>query len=254
MTQINTYNESSLHKKLKTIYALEHNGKTEQKKDGFIFDIVTKESSIIEIQTSSLTPLKAKIEWAAKNEIKIKVVHPVIEEKIIKTLSEDGTVLKTSKSPVKETYYSAVKRLTGIWPYLSDKNFELELINISITEIRRQTSEKIQTINKKRRHLKNWIKEDKTLNYISSKKVFSMPEDYIKLLPPSLPQEFTPPELKNALYSLEWPENFTKKNRNDAAKQYGLLIWLLEKTGLIEYTGKKQGRSKIYRIKGVSAD
>jgi hypothetical protein len=254
MTVINTCNESSLHKKLKTIYALEYDGKTEQKAGNFICDIITKEGTIIEIQTGAVSPLNSKIEWAVNSKIKIKIVHPVIEEKIIRTMTEEGTLIKTSKSPVKETYFSVLRGLTGVYPWLLNEYFELELINVSITEVRKKTEQKTQLKNKSRRHLKDWIKEDKILNSINSKKIFRTKQDYLNLLPDTLSPLFTPPELKTALLNSGWPSNFTKKNKNDAAKQYGLLIWLLEKTGLIEYTGEKKGRSRIYKIKGVSAD
>ena len=58
---INTYNESSLHKTLKTLYASENGFQTEVKKDGYIYDILDAEGNAIEIQTKNLSKLLPKI-------------------------------------------------------------------------------------------------------------------------------------------------------------------------------------------------
>ena len=67
---INTYNETDLHKFFKEKYAKENQGNqgfTEVKVGEYICDIFTKESSIIEIQTTSLYKLVPKIESLSKN-------------------------------------------------------------------------------------------------------------------------------------------------------------------------------------------
>ncbi|MBQ1181811.1 MAG: hypothetical protein IIX63_06815 [Treponema sp.] len=78
---INTYNESSLHKTLKKLYSLENSHQVEVKKDGFIFDIISDKNEIIEIQTQSIEKLIPKIEYAIKNNIKIKIVIPITTQK-----------------------------------------------------------------------------------------------------------------------------------------------------------------------------
>jgi hypothetical protein len=59
MMSIETYNESHLHRTLKTLYAERSGGKTEQEIDGKVCDIVAASGEIIEIQTGSLGKLAA---------------------------------------------------------------------------------------------------------------------------------------------------------------------------------------------------
>ena len=248
MTVINTYNENSLHRTLKNIYALEFSGKTEQKSGRFICDIITQNDEIIEIQTSNISALKRKIEYFLNKNKKIKIVHPLIEEKIIKTFSPDATLLSKRKSPAKQTVYTALRSLTGIYTFLGNKNLSIEFLNVKITEIRRQTEQNVQNKTKSRRHLKNYLVTDKILETINSKQIFHTKEDWKSLLPQSLPDFFTPPELQQALLKKNWPQNFSKTNIKSCVKCYTLLIWLLEKMHLIKKTDKKKGKSWIYKI------
>ena len=57
---INTLNESSLHKTLKTLFSLEDGSRTEVQENGYVFDIVNKDGSIVEIQTKKLSALQKK--------------------------------------------------------------------------------------------------------------------------------------------------------------------------------------------------
>ena len=58
---INTYNESSLHKTLIELYALNESAQTEVLKNNHIYDIFKNDGTIIEIQTKNLGKLYAKI-------------------------------------------------------------------------------------------------------------------------------------------------------------------------------------------------
>ena len=248
MTVINTYSENSLHHTLKNIYALEFNGKTEQKSGRFVCDIITQDNEIIEIQTSNISALKRKIEYFLNKNTKIRIVHPLIEEKIIKTFSQDDILLSKRKSPAKQTVYTALRSLTGIYSFLGNKNLSIEFLNVKITEIRRQTEQNVQNKTKSRRHLKNYLVTDKILETINSKQIFCTKEDWNNLLPLSLPEFFTPPELQKSLLEKNWPKNFSKTNIKSCVKYHTHLIWLLEKMQLIKKTDKKKGKSWIYKI------
>ena len=75
---INTYNETSLHKELKAIYAQKHQGNTEIEIENYICDIACSDenSTIIEIQTSNLSKLTKKIEKLTKFH-KVKLIYPL---------------------------------------------------------------------------------------------------------------------------------------------------------------------------------
>lgn len=57
-----TINESNLHHSLKVLYSEIYQGKTEVEQDGYIYDIVSKNGNIIEIQTKNLSKLLNKIQ------------------------------------------------------------------------------------------------------------------------------------------------------------------------------------------------
>lgn len=247
-TVINTWNESNLHHTLKNIYAGEFNGKTEVKEGPFICDIITEDNSIIEIQTSNISALTKKAEYLIQNKKKITVVHPIIEKKIIETYSTDGTLISKRTSPKSETIYSCLRSLTGICHLLTNPLFTLEIIAVSITEIRRKTPEKVQNTTKSRRHLKDWLPAGKKLNSINSKTKYKTTNDYKNLLPQTIKDSFTPPELYKALLNETWTDGMTKSNKKAAASSYTLLIWLLCKMEIIKKTDEKKGKSWIYKV------
>ena len=96
---INTYNESSLHKTLKTLYASENGFQTEVKKDGYIYDILDADGNAIEIQTKHLSKLLPKIKKTIKRGKKITVVHPLAVQKTITLTDTEGKIIAKRKSP-----------------------------------------------------------------------------------------------------------------------------------------------------------
>lgn len=236
---INTYNESDLHRTLKLYYAEQYNGQTEVKFQKWICDIESPGGTIIEIQTSNLSALKEKALAALKEKRKFIIVHPIVCEKRIETYSEDGILLSSRKSPKKENIYTGLKNLTGLCEILSERRISVIFIEISSTERRMRTAEKVLLKNKGRRYKKDWIKTGKTLNEIKKEHIFSGKKSYLKLLP-ALPPEFSSKELKNALDAPEYPKN--------AKECANLILWLFSRMNIIEKTEKKERRI-YYKIK-----
>lgn len=237
---INTYNESNLHNTLKTLYAANYNGKTEINTDGFIYDVITQNNEIIEIQTANLAKLLPKILSTLEKNKKITVVHPIINTKTIITYDESGKQLSKRKSPKKENIYNLFKELTGIYPVLLSENFTLEVIEISMTEERIKYTEPIQSQNNRRRFKKNWKKINKKLNEILLIRKFKTKEDYLNLLPSDLPNYFCAKDLQTA---------FKKNNTypSSATKQAHLILWVYSRMEIIEFIEIKN-RSRFYKI------
>lgn len=181
---INTYNESDLHLTLKKMYALEFNGKTEVRleRTDWICDIIDENGNAIEIQTSNLSALTEKAEFILKSGKKLKIVHPILAEKYIEMLDSAGNTLYRKKSPKKATIYDSLRGMTKICPLFLNENCTLEVLFVRATEFRRRTAEEVQTANKSRRHLKNWIPAGKKLEEILEKKRFSTKKDFTDLL------------------------------------------------------------------------
>lgn len=244
---INTYNESDLHEKLKEIYALEFNGKTEQKIEGSkaIADVLLENGDVIEIQTGNISVLKNKIQFLLKNNKKVKIVHPIIIDKFIEMYDENETLLYRKKSPKKETSYSFIKKITGIYDLLLDKNFEIELLFIKSTEKRQKTKNPVQLANKSRRHLKNWIPLGKTLDAIERKAKFSSKNDYLSLIPKSVSTNFTIKELQQSIFNKDFEYDLPISAKKQASNSARILIWLLMKMNFIKENGKRS-REKLY--------
>ena len=240
-TKINIYNESSLHNTLKTFYSVTKNGKTEVKLHNYIYDVVTENGEIFEIQTRNLSKLLPKIMTTLENGIKITVVHPIIVEKTIILYDDDGNILSKRKSPKKQSIYSIFDELTGIYPVLLDKNFTLEILEIKMIEERKRTTEPVQSNNNKRHFKRNWIKTNKRLEDIVKTIQFKTSNDYLSLLPTNLPKTFCAKTLLNTFQA-------AKTFPVEAAKKAHLILWVLSRMELIEFIEIKN-RSRYYSIR-----
>ena len=225
---INTYNESSLHKTLKTLYASENGFQTEVKKDGYIYDILDADGNAIEIKKT------------IKRGKKITVVHPLAVQKTIMLMDKEGKIISKRKSPKKESIYSLFRELTGLHPVLLDEHFSLEVLLVTITEKRMRTDTDVQSKNGRRRFKKNWLKTDNELQEIIKTVSFSNARDYLKLIPKSILPNFTAKSLAEELRR--------QKDQPSSASTYAhLVIWVLARMKLIEHTGF-QKKSRLYKI------
>ena len=233
-----TLNESKLHNSLKILYQEIYEGQTEVEQDGHIYDIVSKNGNVIEIQTKNLSKLLPKILDTIEKGHNVKLVHPVPVITRIELQDENEKIISNRKSPKKGSIYSIFRELTGIYPLITNPHFSLEVLEIEMTEERTRTTEPVQSKNGRRRFRRNWIKTGKRLDSIINTTRFSKPEDYLKLLPP-LPQPFCAKDLKAAL-----DKNPDIPKRTADAH---LIVWVLSHAGLIEQV-EMNARSKFYMV------
>ncbi len=235
-----TINESSLHNTLKKLYSFQENGKTEVELDGHVYDILTEDNNVIEIQTKNLSKLLPKLLDAIEKGHKVKVVHTVVINKTIILKDTAGNIISKRKSPKKGSIYSIFRELTGIYPILLNPNFSLDVLEINISEYRVRTEEKVQSRNKQRRFLKNWIKTNNKLDEILMTRHFCTKDDYLALLPQELNKEFCAKDLTSALLS-------NKNLPASASWNSHLIIWVFVRMNLLQET-QKQGRTHFYKI------
>ena len=225
---INTYNESSLHNTLKAFYAHTYGGKTEVSADGHIYDVLTEDKTVIEIQTKNLSRLLPKVSDILSKGYKIKLVYPLVYRSRIVVTDENGKKISNRLSPKKGCIYDIFRELTKLYPVLLEKNFTLEVITINIIEHRIKYQHPVQSANKKRRYRRDWIKVNKRLDEIIETHTFSSKKDYLDLLPENLPQEFCAKDFALPHYA-------------------HLIIWVLVRMKVIRQTGIKN-RSRIYTV------
>lgn len=236
---INTYNESSLHQTLKTLYAEEFEGKTEVELHGHIYDILA-EDTVIEIQTQNLGKLLPKTLDSLDHGLKVKIVYPLVTERIIETYDQEGELLSRRKSPKKESIYKLFDELTGIHPVLLNKAFSLDVVEVQTIEKRTKFPEPVQTQNKARRFRKDWIKTNKELKEIIRTTTFTTKEQYLDLIPKEVLPEFCTKDIARELKT-------KKELPASASKKAGIMVWVLRHMELITETGVKN-RSHYYRI------
>ena len=228
---INTYNESTLHEKLKNKYAELSNGKTEVELNGFFCDVVSGKE-IYEIQTANLSSLASKISRLI-SDYSVTVVFPIAERTIIQWQTEAFELISERKSPKKENEYRLFKEITKLLPFIDNPNFKIILLKAEIIETRIKTDKPVQLKNNSRHWKKNWYKKDKDLLKINSELVFDSRSSYINLV-----RAIT----DNQDFSLK------QLQQNKACRKYaGLIIWTMKKLGEIEETARK-GNEKFYRF------
>ena len=240
MSNFSTLNESNLHNTLKKLYAYQTDGVTEVEKFGHIYDIITKDGEVIEIQNQNLKQILPKIQDSLEKGLKVRVVHPVIIKKNIELQDESGKILKKSHSSKKGSIYDIFNDITGICPILLETNFILEVPEINITEIRIKEEKEVQSKNNKRRFKRDWNKINKKLEEINKTYIFKKAQDYLNLLPKTLPQEFCAKDLAKCL----------KEEKLCPARIYNnsnLIIWVLKKMNLITQT-KTEKKSHYHKI------
>lgn len=235
---INIENESSLHNTLKVYYASLNNGSTEVKADGHIYDILTADNHVIEIQTKNLGALYKKLEHTLETGKKVTLVHPVAVKNTIYLYDEEGKVLSKRKSSKSGHIYDIFSELTKIYPLLENKNFTLKVLEIKMIEERLKTDKNVQSKNNRRRFRKNWNKINKRLEEILEEHTFSSKQDFIKILPP-LPSEFSSKDLKDAM-----------KKQKTPARIYNnptIILWVLVRMNCIIQT-KTEKRFRFYKF------
>ena len=238
---INTLNESSLHRSLKSLYALEKGCMTEVNIDGKIYDVVDALGNITEIQTKNLSSLLGKTLGAIKSGRCVKIVYPVARIKYIEVYDEKGVLLSKRKSPVRASIYSIFRELTGLYPVLLKKRFSLDVLEIAMSEIRTLSEMPVQSPNGRRRFLKNWNKTDKKLETIFKTHRFTKASDYLALIPESFLPRFCARDIASYL-----AEN--KDLPASAKAQANLMLWVLSHMKLIE-AENDISRPRYYRIR-----
>ena len=228
---INTYNESTLHRSLKEFFAEKYDGKTEVPLEGSVCDILTKDGTVIEIQTAHLSSLTNKLEKLLPSH-RVMLVYPLAVTTIIRTVGTDGKIARNKKSPKKPNIYSIFGELFSAYRLFESKNFSLCVIPITQIKIKQLTEDAVQTAQKSRRFKKNYLITDKLLEQMHTEEIkfFTSHEDFLALLPENIPEIFSSKDLR------------TTQVKNEANK----MLWVLSRMGCIE-TDHKEGNLIFYR-------
>jgi hypothetical protein len=249
--KIGTERESSLHLALKLMYAAP--GETEVPVEGFVCDAITEGGDIIEVQTGSFAPLKRKVAaWVSGGALrggkapaggvdenarsaleaqggspppKIKIVHPLAVSTRIEVFSMDGVLLRSRKSPKRETEWHLFEALVYAPELILAPNLTIEAVLANVRDTRVQDGKG------------SWRRKgvslvDKELVSTEGVLVFKGARDFLRFMPFKKSEEWT-------------RRDFEVKN-SIAASLAQKAIYTLRKVGVIAQIGKK-GNAFIYR-------
>ena len=212
---IGLQNERSLHSALKQWYA-KPGDKLEEKVDNFIIDIVRK-NELIEIQTKNLGKIKNKLLQLSKDN-QVRLVYPIAQEKRITTISEDGEVLRSRKSPKRGKLLDIFEEIVRITELFHQQNFTFEVLLIKEEEIRCDDGKG------------SWRRKgisifDRKLIEVIVSFIFRNKEDFMKIIPLKLNEQISTKSLAKALQISVY------KTRR--------IVYSLKKIGTIKQVGKK---------------
>lgn len=219
--------EFSLHRQLKEAYCSPAD-ETEVSLGNYRIDVVT-ETALVEIQSSSLSAIRHKIQQLLKNHA-VTVVKPIIGRKwILKQDRRGGKLLSKRLSPKKGnplTVFDELVYFTKVFPH---PRLTLETPVVSVEELRYPGHGR-----RRRRRDNDFRVEDLRLVSIDHALTLRDTHDLLGLLPvDQLPAEFGTADLAEQLSIQRW-----------VAQK---IAYCLRETGAVEWVGKR-GNAMIYRM------
>lgn len=214
--------ERSLHAAVKSWYA--HPGdRLEALVDGYVVDIVHGDL-LIEIQTRNFSAIRRKLARLIRRH-RVRLVHPISQRKWIVRVDADGeTVLSRRMSPKRGRVEDLFLELVYIPRLVKDPNLSLEVLLVHSEEV-------LIDDGKGSWRRRRWSINDRRLLNVVERVTFGSPEDYIDVLPKTLPEKFTTGDLVREL-----------NIRPNAAQR---MAYCLRRMGVLQVVGKR-GRALLY--------
>ncbi|MDG3005596.1 hypothetical protein [Paludisphaera mucosa] len=128
--------ETSLHRSLKERYGTLGGGRCEVAVAGFRIDAVAEDGTLIEIQSAGLGNLKPKLRRLLPHH-RVRVIRPIVLRRVVvRREHADGPDLSRRRSPKLGSLVDAFDDLVGLASLLPDRNLSVELLGVTIEEIR----------------------------------------------------------------------------------------------------------------------
>ena len=218
---VGTLSEKMLHRVLKYCYDPDPTNH-EVEVMGSIADI-KNDRGITEIQTRAFKNLVPKLAKFLPH-YNVNVVYPIVTDKIIRYVNkEDGSITDPKKSPRHLGIYDVARELRAISRFIGDENLTVTLLFMRAEEYRL-----LDGWDKTKK--KGATKLERLPTEIVGEMVLKEKEDYLALLPESLPDSFSAAEYASLI----------KRSSRAAYHPLRLLFDL----GLL--TREAQGRAYIY--------
>ena len=211
---IGTLRESPLHASLKAHFGA--GARSEVAVAGYVIDLV-RGDELVEIQTRGFSALRPKLNALLPNH-QVRVVHPIPSHKWIVKVADTGEILSRRKSPKRGSTVDVFAELVSIPSALADPNFSLDIVLTHEDEVQRYDG-------KRGWRRRGWVVQERVLLELAGVTRIEQPADLWKLLPQSLPGEFTTADLATGIGC-----------QRRVAQQ---VAYCLRKLGLVESVGKR---------------
>jgi len=221
---INLYAETSLHAQLKS-YLAAPGDRLEVRVEGRVVDLLRSGGELVEVQTGNLGKIVPKVLSLAAAGNRVRVVHPIVVEKVIRRLDpKTEEVVSTRKSPKRCDLYDIFEELTRAVGLIASRNVTVEALLVKTSEVKVRDGSGSW-----------WRKGDRTVDRelveVLSSRSFRTKSQWLALIPKSLPPPWSSAALGEAL-GIE-PDRARK------------ILYCLARAGLIVEAGK-EGRRKAY--------
>jgi hypothetical protein len=230
-TAIGTLRETSLHAALKRHLA-RPGDRLEVPVDGFVADILRREGRrdlILEVQTRGFAALKRKLPRLLER-YRVRLVHPIAAEKWIVRVDAAGLPVSRRKSPRRGTLADLFLELVSVPGLMAHPNLALEVLLIREEEVR------MPARRSRRRWRRDYQVVDRRLLEVVQAVEFRRPRDFLRFVPPRLPQPFTSRALAEALGVRDYLGH--------------KITYCLRHMGVLAEAGR-QGRARLYRVSDV---
>jgi len=219
MPGIGMLNETELHEQLKHLYAGAE-GETEQVVGGFVVDVV-RDGELIEIQTRGFGKMRRKL-LALSTSHRVRIVHPIATETVITKLSDTGEIHSSRRSPRKGRIEEIYREIVSIADLLPDHvRREIRAVETRVDDGKGSWRRRGVSI------------VARQLGAVDGTHQFASRNDYLRVLPATLPDEFT---------------------NSDLIRESGIryrdaqpITSSLRKMGLLGLSGKR-GREQLYKL------
>lgn len=228
---IGTLAERSLHATLKYWFEPDEQYHEVKLPCGVVADICDGHR-VVEIQTRRLASLRSKLEKLLPD-WPVTVVHPMAWHKTLVWVDPDtGESTKPRRSPKVGQPWDALGELYWLYEFIGHPNLMVVLLLLDMEEYRLRDG--WSRDGKKGSH-----RTERIPTAVGEPLVLADRRDYVQLLPPGLPDDFT-------------TADFARCGRL-TARQSGYAVNTLYKIGTISRIGKS-GRAHLYRVQNEGAD
>ena len=221
--------ESSLHRALKDHYGSGSGGRSEVALEGYRIDAVDARGTLVEIQSGPLGPLRSKL-CKLLPRFPVRVVKPVVlARRVVRKRRLGSPDMSFRRSPKGGSLTDVFEDLVGLAGLLPEQNLHVELLAVSIDEVRVP-----------RRRWPGYAIADRRLLEILGTCSIETPADLWKLLPEGH----------------DWRAPFTT---SDIARRMGRPLWFAQRvayclrlSGAVREIGKRRNH-RLYTEEGAPA-